>query len=104
VLFLVGLACFAASARAQDPIATIARPARTLFPGATNPTITAANVNDNICKDGWHTKSIRPPSSYANALKTEQLKNLGYTVTNTLPRVPTKSGNSTRPDVTKCVE
>ena len=92
-------------ALAQDgTVPQIARPVHHLFPGATNPNITAANIMENICKQGWTTKSIRPPSSYTTALKKEQIKNAGYDVANELPRVPTKTGNSTRPDITKCVE
>ena len=53
---------------------------------------------------GWSTKSIRPPTSYTNALKKTQLNSLGYTVPNPLPRVTTKSGKTTQPDISKCVE
>jgi hypothetical protein len=47
-------------------------------PGATNPDITQANVRDTICNPRWSTKSIRPPASYTNRLKIEQIREYGY--------------------------
>ena len=82
----------------------IDRPKATIFPGATNPDITTATINDTICRSGWSTTSIRPPTSYTNALKKAQVHTLGHDVANALPRVPTKSGKTTRPDLTPCVE
>jgi hypothetical protein len=87
----------------QGPVPAIAVPDANVFPGATNPDISQANINQNICKKGWSTKSIRPTTSYTNALKKTQLKSFGYTRTNNLPRVKTKSGKTTRPDIRKCV-
>jgi len=92
----------AGPARAQD-VPSIAMPNAHLFPGATNPDITPASINQNICKKGWSTKSVRPPSSYTTTLKKTQLNTLGYTLANKLPQVKTKSGNSTRPDIQKCI-
>jgi hypothetical protein len=88
---------------AQGPVPAIAVPDPNVFPGATNPNISQNNINQNICKKGWSTKSIRPTTSYTNALKKTQLKSFGYTRTNNLPRVRTKSGKTTRPDIRKCV-
>ncbi len=60
-------------------------PDPTLTPGATNPNITQATINDTICNPNWHgvnpwthtdergTKSVRPPASFTNALKKKQL-------------------------------
>lgn len=42
-------------------------------PGATNPDVTQANIQSNICKSGW-TATVRPPVSYTNKLKADQLK------------------------------
>src|SRR5947209_7059283 len=54
-------------------------------PGVTNPNIAQANIHENICNPNWHginpwthtdekgTKSIRPPSSYTDNLKKQQL-------------------------------
>lgn len=51
-----------------DPIAT---------PGAVNATVTQANIQTTICIPGW-TKTIRPPASYTNKLKTAQLASGAY--------------------------
>jgi hypothetical protein len=37
-------------------------------PGAINPSVTQANINDTICKSGW-TKTVRPPVSVTNRIK-----------------------------------
>jgi len=54
-------------------------PDATQTPGATNPSITQANIAQNICNPHWTTRSIRPPSSYTSALKRRQLA-AGYAV------------------------
>jgi hypothetical protein len=41
-------------------------------PGARYSKVTQATISTTICKSGW-TKTIRPPASYTNALKKEQL-------------------------------
>ncbi len=38
-----------------------------------NRDISQANVQATICNPNWSTKSIRPPASYTNALKKQQL-------------------------------
>src|SRR5512133_4353421 len=45
-------------------------------PGVLNPDVTQANINDTICRHGW-TKTIRPPTSYTNALKRKQMREYG---------------------------
>lgn len=47
-------------------------PIATLTPGITNSTVTQANISTTICKSGW-TATIRPPVSYTNKLKAQQL-------------------------------
>ncbi len=42
-------------------------------PGVLNPDVTQANINATICVQGW-TKTIRPPTSYTNALKRKQMR------------------------------
>src|ERR1700740_2647647 len=42
-------------------------------PGRTNPAITEATKGQTICNRHWSTKSIRPPASYTNRLKREQM-------------------------------
>jgi hypothetical protein len=44
-----------------------------ITPGVLNTNVTQANIKSNICKPGW-TATIRPPVSYTNKLKEEQLK------------------------------
>ncbi|MDB5600781.1 MAG: hypothetical protein JWN71_2825 [Xanthobacteraceae bacterium] len=46
-------------------------------PGATNPKVTQANIKRTICKSGW-TSTIRPKTSYTNALKKQQIAEYGY--------------------------
>jgi len=45
-------------------------------PGVLNPDVTQANINATICVQGW-TKTIRPPTSYTNALKGKQMREYG---------------------------
>src|SRR6266581_9350837 len=45
-------------------------------PGVLNPEVTQANINATICVQGW-TKTIRPPTSYTNALKRKQMREYG---------------------------
>lgn len=49
-----------------------------ITPGVVNPNVTQSNINETICKSGW-TKTIRPPVSYTNKLKIQQMKELGLT-------------------------
>jgi hypothetical protein len=52
----------------------VADPSRT--PGVVNPDVTQQNIADTICKHGW-TRTIRPPTSYTNALKLKQMRDYG---------------------------
>ena len=54
------------------------RASPTLTPGALNPKVTQANIDDTICVRGW-TKTIRPPVEYTNALKLNQMRVYGET-------------------------
>jgi hypothetical protein len=45
-------------------------------PGALNPAVTQATIHRTICKDGW-TTTVRPPDSYTNKLKREQMAERG---------------------------
>ncbi|GAA1998261.1 hypothetical protein GCM10009838_74420 [Catenulispora subtropica] len=49
-------------------------------PGATNPQVTQANINDTICKSGW-TATIRPPVGYTDKLKSDGIRAYGYSNT-----------------------
>jgi hypothetical protein len=52
-------------------------PSPSITPGATNPNVTQANIQETICKSGW-TATIRPPVTYTNNLKTEGITAYGY--------------------------
>ncbi|MFF4403079.1 hypothetical protein [Streptomyces sp. NPDC001404] len=49
-------------------------------PGAFNPDVTQATIGSTICVSGW-TKTVRPPASYTNKLKAQQIAAYGYTDT-----------------------
>jgi hypothetical protein len=51
-------------------------------PGATNPDVTQSTINSTICVSGW-TSSVRPPTSYTNPLKVQQIAEYGYRDTST---------------------
>ena len=50
-----------------------------LTPGALNPDVSQATINSTICVSGW-TATIRPPTSYTNALKGQQIAQYGYPI------------------------
>lgn len=52
-----------------DPVCT---------PGATNPEVTQSNISRTICVSGY-TAKIRPPVSYTNKLKRQQMQAYGFT-------------------------
>src|SRR2546422_7022504 len=74
-LLLAGFALSAGDASAQPhragPSYLYPDPATT--PGVVNPDITQGNIGQTICNPQWSTKSIRPPVSYTNHLKAQQL-------------------------------
>src|SRR5581483_9064980 len=47
-------------------------------PGALNPAVTQATIGATICRRGW-TATVRPPGSYTNALKVQQMTAYGET-------------------------
>lgn len=49
-------------------------------PGALNPDVTQATIGSTICVSGW-TATIRPSTSYTNALKRQGIIDYGYTDT-----------------------
>ena len=51
-------------------------------PGADNPNVTQADIQSTICVSGY-TSTIRPPVSYTDNLKVQQIKQYGYSDTNT---------------------
>lgn len=50
-------------------------------PGALNPDVRQDTIRQTICKPGW-TSTIRPPASYTDKLKIQQIKQYGYSDTN----------------------
>lgn len=42
-------------------------------PGLVNPGITQANISETICSTQWSTGTVRPPPSYTDRLKRQQL-------------------------------
>ena len=52
----------------------LADPVRT--PGVVNPDVTQADIHSTVCRHGW-TDTIRPPTSYTNALKAKQMRQYG---------------------------
>ena len=73
VLICAVLVVFA-HGRGHDAPSILADPVRT--PGVLNPDVTQANIRSTICRHGW-TATIRPPTSYTNALKRKQMRQYG---------------------------
>lgn len=69
LLWVWGVAAYAAVTGLPDP---------TFTPGATDPSVTPANIHETICRRGYTTKRLRPPKGYTNELKSRQLKQYGY--------------------------
>ncbi|MEV0642061.1 hypothetical protein AB0I77_45505 [Streptomyces sp. NPDC050619] len=51
-------------------------------PGAYNPDVTQGTIDSTICVSGW-TATVRPSTSYTNALKVQQIAEYGYSDTST---------------------
>lgn len=71
--FLITLSALAQPANSPAPSEV---PDATKTPGAVNPAVTQANINQTICVPGW-TKTIRPPVGYTNKLKLRQITQNG---------------------------
>ena len=54
-----------------------ALPDPAMTPGAINPAVTQQNIADTICIQGW-TRRIRPPESFTEPLKRQQIDAYGY--------------------------
>jgi hypothetical protein len=52
-----------------------------LTPGAIDPAVTQANIQQTVCVKGY-TKTVRPPAYYTNKLKKRQIRQYGYADTN----------------------
>jgi hypothetical protein len=54
------------------PVSQLVLPDPSITSGALNATVRQSTIRETICKSGW-TKTIRPPVSYTNALKIQQM-------------------------------
>jgi len=71
--FIVGLVLLWQGSKAAGPV-LVADPVRT--PGVLNPEVRQETIGDTICTRGW-TRTVRPPTSYTNALKLRQMQEYG---------------------------
>ena len=58
--------------RSRPGARTALRASWALTPGVVNPAVTPATLRATVCRKGW-TRTVRPPTSYTNALKLQQL-------------------------------
>jgi hypothetical protein len=77
-LYATVIALFLISNTVPANALTIGMPNPKLTPGLTNPAVTQKSIGTTICVVGY-TKTIRPPVSYTNKLKYDQLHS-GYNV------------------------
>jgi hypothetical protein len=75
-VFLAVVLLVAAARRGGRHYAAAIRASWTHTPGVLNPDVTQATIRTTICAHGW-TKTIRPPVSYTNQLKLEQMRAYG---------------------------
>ena len=66
-----------AAAAAVPASAQSSRPDPAATPGALNPAVTQATIEETICVRGW-TRTVRPPAEYTYALKRRQVRAAGY--------------------------
>lgn len=71
--------CHAIQIDSSDPQAFLPDP--TCTPGEIDPIVTQDNLFTTICHAGY-TQTVRPPVSYTNSLKKQQIADYGYTDTN----------------------
>jgi hypothetical protein len=83
VVALVTGAVVAGGAVAQAATCSQSRlplPDPSCTPGSYNPGVTQSSIGSTICKSGW-TATVRPPTSYTNALKVQGIADYGYSDT-----------------------
>lgn len=76
-LVLVAIVVVALAPRGSGGAPGIVADARRT-PGVLNPGVTQQNIRSTICRHGW-TSTIRPPTSYTDALKRRQMRQYGET-------------------------
>jgi hypothetical protein len=74
-LIIIAVAALLGAALALAGTTALILPTHT--PGARYYKVTQATIGKTICAKGW-TAKIRPPASYTNALKKQQLAQWGY--------------------------
>jgi hypothetical protein len=74
--FLVVVLLLAATRRGSRHQAPAVRASWTMTPGVLNPDVTQATIGATVCARGW-TRTIRPPVSYTNRLKLDQMREYG---------------------------
>ena len=70
------------AAAASCSTAYLPLPDASCTPGATNPDVSQDTIDQTICVSGW-TSTVRPPTSYTNPLKVQQIAEYGYSDTST---------------------
>jgi hypothetical protein len=60
------------SHRSRPRARAVLRASWTLTPGVVNLAVTQATLGSTVCQKGW-TRTVRPPTSYTNALKLAQM-------------------------------
>ncbi len=66
------IASFVVAAGAAASPTKLVKPIAGLTPGVFNPAVRQSTIGSTICVRGW-TKTIRPPVSYTNRLKIQQM-------------------------------
>lgn len=54
-------------------------PKSDMTPGKEDPRVSQNNIAENICKKGWSTASVRPPTSVTNKIKGQTIQAYGFT-------------------------
>jgi hypothetical protein len=62
--------------RSRPAVRAVLRASWSLTPGVVNPAVTQATLSTTVCRKGW-TRTVRPPTSYTNALKLRQMRARG---------------------------
>jgi hypothetical protein len=85
-LAVLSLATIMGTASAATPDWVL--PNSAVTPGALNPNVTQANINQNVCKANW-TGTVRPPVPYTNKLKATQMASTYKSLVATFGASPT---------------
>jgi hypothetical protein len=72
VIAAVALAGATSALAGQRTVRDLILPSHVRTPGVTNPAVTKATIETTICVKNW-TKTVRPTTTYTNALKLKQM-------------------------------